>query len=174
MSLPADPQRSTTGNCWFKATQQTQYVVIRSQVGWFMGHWSVKLRGSCRCLGDLCPICAAGTEPRPFYYVAVQGESGAVKFLEIPRRHRSVAEELEASDTKGIGCQLMIKKDGGYSNSPILMNICGFERCEEFDIWPFVGTLGRTILPISPQAVPDSHTTPSESLPMIPAERSAM
>lgn len=174
MNLPEDNQRGSSGNCWMRATQQTQYITICSQVGWFMGHWAPRLRGSARCLGDACSMCAAGAKPRPFYYVAVLTENGPVKFFEIPRRHREIAEQLVASSTKGVGVQVMIKKDGGLVNSPILMAITGFEPCEEFDIWPFVGTLGLTIPAISPREDSAERVTQSESFVPLSAEDPAM
>ncbi len=174
MSLPTDPERGANGNCWCRATQQTKYLHVRSQVGWFMGHWVPKMRGSCRCLGELCPICAAGSEPRPFYYIAVCEEGNEIKFLEIPRRHRKIAEQLDQSQTKGTGFKLMIQKEGKLSNSPILLDIIGFEDCDEFDVWPFVGTLGASLTPINAQSCSTSRAKQSESVPVALLEERAM
>lgn len=165
MSLPSDPERGRNSNCWCRATSQTQYLTVRSKVGWFMGHWAPKFGGSCRCIGELCSICASGSEPRPFYYIAVSADDLEIKFLEIPRRHREVADELDKSESGGVGYKIMIQKDGVHKNSPILLKIIGFEVCEEFDIWAFVGTLGKTVPSISAESSDLQRQASSQSVP---------
>lgn len=167
MSLPEDEGRSRRGSAWFRASTSTQYVTVRSRVAFFLGHWSPKLGGSVRCLNDLCPICAAGDPPRPFYYIAVTVGDDQLKIFEIPRRHRDLAEELDKSESGGIGFQLAILKEGKARNSPILITVCGFEESYEFDVWPFVQSLGRSLVPLGhdavrPRAEPDSESVPNQ------------
>ena len=148
MGLPADTNSTCRTSVWLKLTGATTHVCVTSKVAWFMGHWSSKRRGSVRCLGTVCPICAGGESPRPFLYVGVVDENGDARVFEIPRRSRPIAEQLEASETGGIGAQLAIRKEGKAKNSPISVVVTGWEDVKEFDIWPFVSTLGLSLEPV--------------------------
>ena len=153
-SLPDDPTRGRRGNVWVRATRQTEYYLVRTRVTWFLGHWSAKHRCSIRCGGDICAICASGTEARPFLYVGVWSESKIPLILELNRRHRSLAEQLNEEPGGGVGCQLAIRKDGLAKNSPVVIVITGLEECVEESVEAFVATLGRAAA-LVPASVPD-------------------
>lgn len=161
VSLPADPTAGKRGNVWVRAHHQTEYYVVRTRVTWFLGHWSAKHRRSIRCGGDICAICAAGSEARPFLYVGVFSASKIPLVLELNRRQRPLAEELNAEPSGGVGVQLAIRKDGEARNAPIVMIRTGYEEVDEEDIDAFVATLGAAAA-LVPAAVPDSLLLPSQ------------
>ena len=161
-SLPADPTAGKRGNVWVRAVHQTEYFVVRSRVSWFFGHWSARHRRSIRCGGDICAICAGGTEPRPFVYVGVYSASKIPLILELNRRHRSLAEDLNAEPAGGVGVQLAIRKDGLAKNAPIVIVRTGYEEVAEQSIDAFVATLGAPAA-LVPASVPDDQLlTPSK------------
>lgn len=132
-----DVPRTGRRRCWFRASTITKYVTIRSEVGWFIGHWK---GGAVRCPGpELCTICASGATKRLFTYVFIEDEHGEVLVFEIPERLRELAEELEDE----VGTQLAIVRDGTARNSRIDVLHVGREPSEKLDIWPFVNTLGN-------------------------------
>lgn len=140
--------------CWFHASSVTKYVIVRSRVGWFAGHWSARGNRSARCAGSECPICASGAEAEIFTYVFVETEHGDVLAWQIPERLRDLARELEASTFEGPGCQLAIAREGVHRNSRVTAVITGFEHVEELDIEPFVRTLGH---PSAREALLSNH-----------------
>lgn len=141
-SLPDDPTAGKRGNVWVRASHQTEYYVVRTRVTWFLGHWSAKHRRSIRCGADICALCAAGGEPRPFLYVGVFSSSKIPLVLELNRRQRPLAEFLNDEPSGGVGCQLAIRKDGEAKNAPIVMVHTGYEEVDEENIEAFVATLG--------------------------------
>ena len=155
-SLPKDPTAGKRGNVWVRAHHRTEYYVVRTRVTWFLGHWSAKHRRSIRCGGDICALCAAGGEPRPFLYVGVFSASKIPLVLELNRRQRPLAESLNDEPSGGVGCQLAIRKDGEAKNAPIVMVHTGYEDVDEENIDAFVATLGAPAALVS-AAVPDDQ-----------------
>lgn len=136
MNLPDRPEQRRR-RCWFHASTVTKYVTIRSEVGWFLGHW----KGGCvRCSKpEVCTICDSGAAQRLFTYLMVECESGEVMVFEIPERLYDLSLELEDS----VGTQLAISRDGTARNSRIEILITGYLPSEKLDIQPFIATLGR-------------------------------
>lgn len=166
MSLPDSSPGKQRRNCWLRVGTVTKYVVCRSKVGWFRGHWSRKMRRSIRCAGDACPICASGETARVFTYVMVQVEGGEVLVWEIPERLYELAQELDSSLFGGPGEVLSIVREGTALNSRLHACIVGHEDCDELDINTFVSTLGMTLdLPTSPPPVRSSSKTGAERVP---------
>ena len=163
-SLPCDPTAGKRGNVWVRAHHQTEYYVVRTRVTWFLGHWSARHRRSIRCGGDICALCAGGTEPRPFLYVGVFSASKIPLVLELNRRQRPLAELLNNEPSGGVGCQLAIRKDGEAKNAPIVMVHTGYEEVDEENIEAFVATLGAPAA-LVPAAVPDEQLLPSFQRP---------
>ena len=150
MALPKVPKRRRR-QCWFHASTVTKYVTIRSEVGWFLGHWS---GGAVRCDSSAeCSICASGADQRLFTYIFIEDEYAEVYAFEIPERLFALADELGDS----VGSQLAIRREGTARNSRIEILVVGGEVVEKLDIWPFVDTLGRS------REVPKSGVTQSES-----------
>lgn len=161
--LPADPSAGKRGNVWVRATHVTEYFVVRTRVTWFLGHWSSKHRRSIRCGGDICALCAAGGDPRPFLYVGVFSASKNRLVLELNRRQRPLAESLNSEPSGGVGCQLAIRKDGRSSNSPIVMVHTGYEDVEEESIGAFVATLGAPAALVPADVADDQLLSPLKS-----------
>ena len=137
--------------CWFSASTTTKYVTVRSECGWFLGHWS---GGSVRCDSTPdCSICASGAGQRLFTYLFVEDEHGEILVLEIPERLIDLAEELGDA----VGTNLAIRREGTARNSRIEIIVVGSEVVDTLDIWPFVDTLGRC------RETPKSTPTQSES-----------
>lgn len=153
MSLPRVPKQRRR-RCWLHASTVTKYVTVRSECGWFLGHWS----GGCvRCdSSSECSICASGANQRLFTYIFVEDEHSEILAFEIPERLRDLADELEDS----VGTQLAIRREGTARNSRIDIIITGSEVVEKLDIWPFVDTLGKKA-PGSKVADPNSESFPS-------------
>jgi hypothetical protein len=152
--LPESSPGKQRRNCWLRVGTITKYVVVRSKVGWFLGHWSAKLRRTIRCSGESCTICASGAEPRVFTYVFVHTEDHEVLVWEIPERLFALAQEIEQSLMQGPGCVLALSREGTAINARLSASIVGFEEVDELDITAFVETLGVTLLPAStPQKV---------------------
>ncbi len=152
MPLPRVPKQRRR-RCWFHASTVTKYVTVRSECGWFLGHWS---GGAVRCDSSAeCSICASGAAQRLFTYVFIEDEHGEVLAFEIPERMRDVAEELEDA----VGTQLAIRREGTARNSRIEIITTGSEVVEKLDIWPFVDTLGKC------RVVPKVADPNSESFP---------
>lgn len=136
MSLPRVP-RSRRRRCWLQASTVTKYVTVRSEVGWFLGHWK---GGSVRCdSSPECTICGSGSSQRLFTYIFVEDEHAEVLVFEIPERLRELADELEDS----VGTTLAIRREGTARNARINVVILGHESVDRLDIWPFVDTLGK-------------------------------
>lgn len=154
MSLPSNEGRQRRRRCWFHASSITKYVVVRSRVGWFEGHWSQRGGRSIRCAGAECSICASGREPEVFWYLFVALDTGEVLVWNPPARLEPLMRELDEQIDGGVGCVLGIQREGLRSNSRIQAAIVGYEPCEELDIAPFVATLGGD---------PSSSTSPPKS-----------
>lgn len=149
-SLPRVPKKRRR-RCWFRASTTTKYVTVRSECGWFLGHWS---GGAVRCDSTAeCSICASGAGQRLFTYIFIEDEFGEILTFEIPERLIDLAEELGDS----VGSQLAIRREGTARNSRIDIIIVGSEVVDKLDIWPFVDTLGRS------REVPKTTPTQSES-----------
>ena len=146
-----------------RAHDQTEYYVVRTRVTWFLGHWSAKHRCSIRCGGDICAICAGGTEARPFIYVGVYSASNIPLVLELNRRHRSLAEDLNREPAGGVGCQLAIRKDGEAKNAPIVIVRTGYEEVDEASIEAFVATLGAPAALVPATVADDQLLDPLKS-----------
>lgn len=142
MALPERSVGKARRRCWFSASTVSKYVVVRSKVAWFGGHWIGSARRSIRCSGKECTICKSGAVARVFTYVFVEQEDNEILVFEIPERLFGLAQELEASATGGPGCRLSISREGSAKNSAIVAMIVGFEECEELDSEAFVRTLG--------------------------------
>jgi hypothetical protein len=143
--LPDSSPGKQRRNCWLRVGTVTKYVVVRSKVGWFRGHWSRQIGRSIRCAGDGCTICATGVQARVFTYVMVEDQNGEVLVWEIPERLFALAQELEASLFNGPGCVLGIVREGTAKNSRLNAFITDQQDTEELDIWAFVDTLGGTL-----------------------------
>lgn len=153
--LPRVPKRHRR-HCWFKASTITKYVTVRSECGWFLGHWS---GGAVRCdQTPECSICASGADQRLFTYIFIEDENAEILTFEIPERLVDLAEELGDS----VGSQLAIRREGTARNSRIEILVVGSEVVDKLDIWPFVDTLGRS------REIPKTTSTHSESF--LPSE----
>lgn len=161
--LPTNEGKTFRRSCWLRVGTLTKYVVVRSRVGWFLGHWIAGGRRSARCPGAECLICAGGKEPEVFWYLFVQQENGEVVVWNVPRRFEDLITMLEESPGHGIGCVLSLVREGVRQNSPISVGIQGEEAAEELDIEPFVKTLGNGFDLTDSQSVPRS--TASKSMP---------
>ena len=142
MSLPDHSPGKQRRSCWFIASTVSKYVVVRSRVGWFAGHWIGRANRSIRCAGDDCATCASGHEPRVFTYVFLEDQFGEVRVWEIPERLFDLAREIESSVMEGPGSELVISREGTAKNSAICASITGYRDVEELDIGKFVDTLG--------------------------------
>lgn len=151
-----EKEKRNRRSAWFRASTVTKYLRIRSQVGWFRGHWTKKAGGSVRCIGAECVFCSSGDRARVFLYVFVEDAEGEVLVWEIPWRLRDVAYELEQQTWKGVGCVVSVCREGVMSNSRICASIVGEERVEELDIWAFVDSLGWKLGITRDQALPES------------------
>lgn len=129
--------------CWLKASPTTRYVTLRSSIGWFLGHWSPRFGGCVRCPGPDCPICESGLDPIAFTYAFVELEDGEVMVFEFPERLRELVMDIDSSPTRGVGCQVAIRREGPHRNSAISALVTGFEAVEEIDLQPFLSTLGK-------------------------------
>lgn len=164
MSIPAPPSNGRRGRVWIRATETTIHGVVCSRVGYFSGHWSARLRRSVRCLGDVCPVCISGEEPRPFYYIFVELDDGSRGVFEIPTRHFEFAEWLDETESGGVGVRIAIWKDGKAKNSPLNLRSEGFEEVDELDIWPFVQTLGSGLVAVDPTGATSAPRDPLKSV----------
>lgn len=160
--LPTNEGRTFRRSCWLRIGSITKYVIVRSQVGWFAGHWIAGGSRSVRCAGESCSICQTGKDAEIFWYVFAQQENGEIVVWNIPRRHESLVQHLANERSNGIGVVLSLHREGVRSNSPINVGVVGFEEAEELDIWPFVETLGR-----------NGDLTQSRENPLQNSERSA-
>ena len=155
--LPRVPERRRR-RCWFRASTTTKYVTVRSECGWFLGHWS---GGAVRCDSSAeCSICASGAGQRLFTYIFIEDEHSEILVFEIPERLVDLAEELGES----VGTQLAIRREGTAKNSRIEVIVVGSEVVDTLDIWPFVDTLGRS------RETPKTTAPNSESFPFSKAE----
>jgi hypothetical protein len=140
--IPTNEGRVSRRRCWFHASSVTKYVIVRSRVGWFEGHW----RGgrSFRCPGKNagCSTCESGKEPEIFWYLFVETDSGEVLVWNPPRRLEDLLREIDSSENGGVGLQLAIRREGIRQNSRIEAEIVGVCECEDLDVEPFVSTLG--------------------------------
>jgi len=170
--LPSDPGHARRGNVWAKASSRTKYFLVHSAVTWFMGHWSTRSRRSVRCGGEICALCAGGSEARPFMYVGVIDEEGERRILELNRRHRSLADQLAESASRGVGSKLAMRKEGRASNSPITIVHVGWEEVDLVPIDAFVATIGLPSVLIPAGIAQIDDQTQSESVPSsLPATR---
>ncbi len=152
MSLPKVPKQRRR-RCWFSASTVTCYVTVRSEVGWFFGHW--KQGRAVRCDGETCSICSSGANKRLFTYIFIEDERGEILVFEIPERLYPTAEEL----TDAVGTQLAIRREGTARNARIEILITAYAPAEKLDVWPFVNTLAGGI-----ESVAD-RSSQSESVP---------
>jgi hypothetical protein len=143
--LPTNEGRTFRRSCWLRVGSITKYVIVRSQAGWFEGHWINNGARSARCAGERCTICATGKEPEIFWYLFVQQDNGEVVVWNVPRRHEQLIRYLDEQANNGVGSILALHRTGIRSNSPIDVDVVGFEQAEELDIWPFVETLGNGV-----------------------------
>ena len=133
--------------CWFRVGSTAKYVVVRSRVRFFMGHFSGRHGRSLRCPGDGCPFCNAGGQPEAFTYVMVEDSQAAVLVWEISRRLRSFAQEVDDLVARGSSPRIQVWREGTASNSPIDARVVDLVPLDEIDIQPFVDTLGRWEMP---------------------------
>ncbi len=160
MPLPTPDPIKTKRSVWFRSTSVAHHVIVRSKVGFFLGHWSRSRGGSFRCDGDDCAVCLGGQPARAFYYIWIECENKDVKILEIPDRLKDIAEQLFDDPLGGVGTKLCVRKEGKAQNSPLAILITGRMESEELDIWNFIETLGR------PRRFETStQTSPSRSSP---------
>lgn len=158
MSLPKVPKQRRR-RCWFSASTVTAYVTVRSDVGYFLGHW--KSGGTVRCSGKECSICESGANQRLFTYIFVEDERGEVLVFEIPERLYPLSQELESA----VGTQLAIRREGTARNARIEVLITAYAPSESLDIWPFVNSLAGGIDSVAPSpSQSESVPAPSSKL----------
>lgn len=135
-------EQSPRRSIWFKATRQTQYLLVTCPPRSVWGHWDSSQRRMRRCGRDLCALCAMDWTPRLFWYVGVLTLEGERLIVELREAQDDLRRALSEMGWEAVGVQLAVYKDGPALNSPVRMDQVGREVVEPNDVAALVAQLG--------------------------------
>lgn len=136
-------------------------LTVLTRVYHWVGHYDPALRLAVRCGGQCCDYCSSGRIPELRFVVGCYSARHGRCLFEMRERHRPILEQLDSHECMGVGCKLHIMRRGTAKNSPIDVEIHGWEANEEWDIQRLVDSLGtnpRQRIPESPAGLQDLTT----------------
>lgn len=145
-----------TGPRFLKVETFVYRLVCRSRVEHWLAHFDPVTRMPYRCEGEGCKFCDSGRVPELRFVLGVWSERTGRALLELRERHRQVLEAMASEELEGIGARLRVWRSGSAKNSPIEVELEGFEESDEWDISRLVLSLGLTQSRKSPNCIEDA------------------
>ena len=131
-----------TGPRFLKVGTQMLKAVCLTRIEHWYAHFDARIRMPVRCGGEGCQYCDAGRVPELRFVVGIREKRIGRALLELRERHRGLVEELNNHESEGVGCKLTIYRTGTAMNSPINVELEGWEVADEWDIGRLVESLG--------------------------------